>query len=185
MIEIERTFLVKNVPEGLENCKFKEIIDVYFPKIEKHPNLRLRKNGEKYEITRKRPIDGDPSVQQEDTLGLTEEEFYALYHCPGKEVRKIRYYYPCNHKLAEVDVFQDELLGLILIDFEFDSEKEKDDFEVPDFCLADITHEEFIAGGMICGKSYRDIEKELIKWGYYKLLVNDPRTKIIAKRMIR
>ena len=31
MDEIEKTYLVKNLPEGLEDCKHKEIYDIYFP----------------------------------------------------------------------------------------------------------------------------------------------------------
>ena len=66
----------------------------------------------------------------------------------------------------------DLLLGLIVIDFEFKSEEEKKSFVMPDFCLVDITQERFIAGGMICGKKYEDIEEELQKLGYDKLFLN-------------
>lgn len=40
---------------------------------------------------------------------------------------------------------------------------------MPDFCLADITQEDFIAGGMICGKTYADIESEVQRFGYVKI----------------
>ena len=43
---------------------------------------------------------------------------------------------------------------------------------MPDFCLADVTQEKFIAGGMICGKSYEDIEKELKRFNYVKLFLD-------------
>ena len=42
-IELERTFLLKNIPAGLEKCKSIEIIDIYIPKSARHPVLRIRK----------------------------------------------------------------------------------------------------------------------------------------------
>ena len=41
------------------------------------------------------------------------------------------------------------------------TEEEKNKFGMPDFCLADVTQEDFIAGGYLAGKGYVDIEKEL------------------------
>lgn len=48
MIELEKTYLVKKLPKDLLGCKFKEVIDVYFPKESDHPSLRLRKNGDEF-----------------------------------------------------------------------------------------------------------------------------------------
>lgn len=70
---------------------------------------------------------------------------------------------------AEVDVFRDLLAGLVLIDFEFDNEKEKQAFQIPDIALADVTQEEFVAGGALSGKSYSDILPNLQRFDYKKL----------------
>ena len=172
MIELEKTYLVKKLPENLKDCKFKEIIDIYIPKSSEHPKLRLRKNGDKFEITKKEPVNkGDASHQEEQTIKLTETEFNALNDLEGKRVRKLRYYFDYNGRTAEVDVFQDTLKGLVLVDFEFETIEKKDKFEMPDFCLADITQEVFVAGGMICGKSYEDIENDLNRFNYQKLFL--------------
>ena len=170
MIELEKTYLAKSLPDNLKECKSKEIIDVYIPKSSVHPTLRLRKNGDKFELTKKEPVDGDVSRQEEQTIVLTEEEFNDLdKHLDGKRVSKIRYFYDYEGRTAEIDVFQEDLTGLVVVDFEFTDPKDKDDFEMPDFCLADITPEEFIAGGMICGKTYEDIKEDLERFGYQKL----------------
>lgn len=171
MIEIEKTYLAKEIPSDLENCIFKEIIDVYIPKYIDHPNIRLRKNGDKFELTKKELVnDGDASHQTEQTIVLRESEFNTFNkQLEGKRVRKIRYNYNYNNRIAEFDVFQDELSGLVLIDFEFETLEEKDNFKMPDFCLADVTHEIFTAGGMICGKTYEDIKNDLKRFGYNKL----------------
>ena len=172
-IELERTFLAKYLPEGLENCKRKEILDIYIPTEARHPTLRIRKNGKRYEITKKEPLKDDPSGMKEETTTLTQEEFDELNRSlVGKRVRKLRYYYPYNDRVAEVDVFQDLLKGLIVVDFEFPTVEEKNVFKIPEFCLIDITQEEFIAGGMVCGKSYSDIEENLRVLGYKKIITD-------------
>jgi len=173
MIELERTYLAKYLPKGLSNCDSKEIIDIYIPKSSIHPTLRIRKNGSKYEITKKEPVKGnDSSHQREQTIILTESEFKELAQLDGKKTYKIRYCYDYNGRTAEIDVFQGTLKGLIIVDFEFKEIGEKDSFEMPDFCLIDITQEEFIAGGMLCGKSYEDIEDDLKRFNYSKLFLN-------------
>ncbi|MFT4326523.1 MAG: hypothetical protein ACMXYK_03415 [Candidatus Woesearchaeota archaeon] len=170
MIEREKTFLVKSLPKDLHTAPSKEIIDVYFPKTKVHPTLRLRKNGDRFELTKKEPVTkGDASVQKEQTIILTEEEFALFNTLEGKRVHKIRYAYPYKDTIAEFDVFQGPLKGLAVVDFEFESEEEKERFIAPDFCFVDITQEDFIAGGMLCGKRYEDIEEELARFDYERL----------------
>ena len=169
MEEHEKTYLAKKLPD-LSNCEHKEIIDIYIPTTAVHPTLRIRKNGDYYEITKKEPINDDPSHQKEETTTLTAEEFAELSEeLKGKRLHKIRYLYPFEGKTAEIDVFQDELKGLVVVDFEFETVEEKNSFSIPDFCLVDVTAEEFIAGGMLCGKNYTEIERELEKFKYKKL----------------
>ena len=173
-IELERTFLAKQIPEGLKACKSKEIRDIYLPRaIEIHASIRIRKNGDKYEITKKTPIvEGDHSQMLEQNINLTREEFLQLEkEISGRKVSKTRYYYPVNGRIAEVDVFSEALIGLVLIDFEFESVEEKDAFKPPFFCLADVTQEDFIAGGILCGKKYADLEKDLARFGYSRLFL--------------
>jgi CYTH domain-containing protein len=168
MIEIERTFLAKHIPEGIKDGK--EILDIAIPSTARHPNLRIRKYGNKIEITKKEMVNkGDASVHKELTIPLTEEEYKEFSQLEGKRMRKIRYKYDHDGNTAEVDVYQDKLKGLVVIDFEFETTEEKDNFEMPDFCLKDVTQEEVIAGGLLVGKSYEDIEEKLTEFGYKKI----------------
>jgi CYTH domain-containing protein len=172
MIELELTYLAKFLPAGLEKCKHKEIIDVFFPATAEHPVLRLRKNGEKFELTKKEPINkGDSSEQLEQTIILSREEFEVFSQLKGKRFAKERYFFPFNSKTAEIDIYKEGLAGLVLVDFEFKSSEEKKAFKMPDFCLADVTQETFVAGGMLCGKKYSDIEEKLERYGYKKLFL--------------
>ena len=167
MDEFEYTYLAKTIPGDLHRARSKEIFDIYLPKAARHPQLRIRKSGDTYEITKKRTASGtDSSHLIEETIPLTTEEFNELAALEGKRVHKIRYYYPHGGRTYEIDVFQDALAGLVLVDVEFKTREEQLTFSPPDFCGTDITQEEFIAGGMICGKKYADIEGTLKKFGY-------------------
>lgn len=169
-IELEKTYLAKFLPEGLLDCEVKELVDIYVPKNVNHPTLRIRKKGNKFEITKKTPITTrDASRQTEVTIGLDEAEYTALCDTSGKVVKKTRYFFPYKNQRAEIDVFGGELTGLVLVDFEFTSVEQMQAFEMPDFCLVDVTQENFIARGMLCGKKYSDIEEDLIRFGYKKL----------------
>ncbi|MEK6959087.1 MAG: hypothetical protein AABW59_03525 [archaeon] len=172
MIELERTFLAKQLPADLKTCPSKEIIDIYIPKsIEGHAPIRIRKNGDKHEITKKSRVnEGDHTKLLEQTITLSKSEFAALdKEISGRRIHKTRYHYPSNGMTAEFDLFLDALTGLVLIDFEFKSEEEMRAFKPPYFCLAEVGHEDFIRGGVLCGKRYADIEPMLAKYGYQKL----------------
>lgn len=167
--EFELTYLARSLPETLFASPSKEILDIYIPASADHATLRIRKRGEVYEITKKQPVHGsDSSHQIENTIPLTKAEFEELSQIQGKRVRKVRYQYSEENIEYEVDVFQDDLEGLILVDVEFDSTAEKSKFIPPDWLLQDVTQEEFIAGGVLCGKKYSDLEPELSKYEYTK-----------------
>jgi len=177
-IELEYSYLAKELPQGLRSCKSKEMLDIYIPDGIPHAPIRIRKRGEKYEITKKCPEnEDDHSRLIEQTIVLTEKEFLALRNeIKGRRVHKTRYFYPHNGRTAEIDVFMDDLEGLVLIDFEFENEEEKSKFKAPDFCLVrvrgdGIQGENFLAGGMLCGKKYSDLEPKLKKLGYKKLFL--------------
>jgi CYTH domain-containing protein len=170
--EFELTYLIKDVPAGLKDCPSKEILDIYLPAASDHAQLRVRMRGDKYEITKKQPAHGtDSSHQIENTIPLTKEEFDELAQLAGKRVHKIRYYYPEAGIDYEIDVFQDGLLGLILVDVEFTSNEAKAAFVSPTWVLADVTQEKFIAGGVLCGKSIADITTKLAQYAYKQVSI--------------
>jgi len=168
--ELELTFLPRSLPAGVASSPFKEITDLYVPASSAHPGLRIRKAGERLEITKKRPVEeGDASRQLETTISLTEAEHLALSRANGKLVAKRRHYYQEGGRTYEVDVFLGDLSGLVLVEIEFRSAAEKTAFAAPGWCLADVTQEDFIAGGMLAGKRYADIESRLGTFGYKKI----------------
>lgn len=171
-IELELTYLAKKIPEAINSAKPERLLDIYVPESADRPYIRLRQKGGRYEITKKKPVnDNDSSVQTEQTIPLEREEFEALSTASSRKVSKDRYRIETVSGPAEVDVFVSELSGLVLIDFEFDSPEDKEKFQPPDFCLAEVTQELFVAGGQLAGRTYKDIESELQRFNYKPLLV--------------
>jgi adenylate cyclase len=170
MEEIELTYLIKELPQGVKESLKKEMLDIYIPAASEHPILRIRRSGDAYEMTKKEPITGtDSSHQLETTIPLGREEFDELGQLPGKRVEKTRYFYEEGGVQYEVDIFGGALAGLVLADVEFGSMDAKEKFSMPAWCLADVTQEKSIAGGVLAGKSYADIEEKLNAFGYKKI----------------
>jgi CYTH domain-containing protein len=166
-LEQEQTFLAKSLPSGLSSLPNKEIIDMYIPAGSPHAHLRIRKNGDKYVITKKVQLDPqDATTHHEHNIELDEAEFTSFKDIPSRRLSKIRYFYPYKGKTAEIDVFTGKLTGLVLVDFEFSSLAEMKSFVVPDFCLVDVTQEEFVAGGILAGMNYADIADDLARFNY-------------------
>jgi CYTH domain-containing protein len=173
-IELERTFLLRNIP-GLKGCGRIEVEDLYIPKVVNHPTVRIRKIGSRMEITKKTPAKGsDSSEQNENTIPLSSEEYGVLSKLPGNELLKTRYFFRVGDTVAEIDIFHGKLEGLAMVDFEFSSRQAMEAFQPPAFCLAEVTQEHALAGGMLCGKSYRDIEPTLARYGYRKVSFKAP-----------
>ncbi len=170
-LEHELTFLAKELPEGLEGCRKKELLDIMLPTDAKHPDLRIRKQGERHLITRKYPTeDGGKRVFHEFTVPLSPEQFEELERSvKGKRLRKTRYYHEEDGHVFEISVFHDEFEGLVLVDVEFEAGEEIDDFTMPSWCLAEVTGQEWKAGGYLAGRDYEEIEPELERLGYRKL----------------
>jgi CYTH domain-containing protein len=180
-IELEReyTFLLDKLPDDLDGFPSKIIDDIFIPVDVHHPVIRIRRNGDRLMITKKYPdgmaeddAGGDSSHMIEHTIPLSRLEYDALASLPGKRFKKRRFTYRVNGYDAELDVYLDKLAGLATVDFEFNSDEAMKKFVKPVFAGADITHDETLAGGMLCGKSYVDLAPYLAKKYGHKPLEN-------------
>lgn len=155
-LEIEKRFLVRG--EKIEKLKAFIICnsgvkmnDVYIPNGEKHKDLRLRQKGEKYMMTRKRPVkDGDVTTMLETTIDLSREEFEALAQGIDSNVEKERFLVDVEEWRGELDIFSGRHEGLVIVEFEFQNEADLADFEEnAKLDLTDITNVEWLAGGRL------------------------------------
>ena len=136
-MEIERKFLVKQIPINLDQYKRKEMKQAY---IASDPVLRLRCSDSKYSFTFK---NGSGLVRQEFESPLTQAQFEKLWSLvSGNEILKTRYFIPLADGLtAEFDVYAGHLKGLHTVEVEFSSIEQAETFVPPEWFGADVTHD--------------------------------------------
>ena len=135
--EIERKFLVTNIPPDLENYPRNEIVQGYLEIRDDGTEKRVRSKGGRYTHTVK---SGGGLSREETEKEITEEEF--MLHWPktsGKRVQKVRYDIEYGDLLIELDIYSGELEGLIVAEVEFESEEYSAAFEPPNWIGPEIT----------------------------------------------
>jgi CYTH domain-containing protein len=129
--EIERKFLVKELPPNLENCASRPIEQGYFSGNRDGTQVRLRKAGTQHTLTFKR---GRGIKRQEWEIALIPEQFNELWTTTeGRRLRKTRYDVPYGDYLIEVDIYAGQNKGLVVAEVEFDDEKQCEKFQPPDW----------------------------------------------------
>ena len=86
---------------------------------------------------------GRGGVRTELEWPLTRDEFEAAWQqTGGRRVRKTRYRLEYGEHLIELDVFHEELDGLVVAEVEFDSEQSLDAFQPPGWFGREVTEDE-------------------------------------------
>ncbi|WP_058486633.1 CYTH domain-containing protein [Defluviitalea phaphyphila] len=136
-MEIERKFLVNEIPNNLNQYEKKEIIQGY---ISIDPIIRLRKSNYEYYLT----IKSKGHLKREEfELTITKEQFENLWSkVDSATIYKTRYNIPLeNDLIAELDIYKGDLKGLITVEVEFTSEKDSFYFTPPKWFGKDVTHD--------------------------------------------
>ena len=134
-MEIERKYLIKTLPQNLEQYPCKQIEQGYLCT---DPVVRIRRSDDKYTLTYKgRGL----MVREEYNLPLNAEAFSHLREkIDGILIRKRRYLIPYAEKYTiELDIFDGELAPLILAEVEFPSEEKANAFVPPEWFGEDVT----------------------------------------------
>ena len=135
--EIERKFLVRKLPDDLENYPHTEMSQGYLALGADGVQVRLRKNGSQHSLTYKR---GTGNVREEREVELTPEQFNTLWPATaGKQLAKRRYRIPLGSRVVEIDLYQGRHEGLVVAEVEFEEEQSARDFVPPDWLGEDVT----------------------------------------------
>ena len=133
--EIERKYLVKQVPENLASYPFHEIEQGYLCT---EPVVRIRRQDEEYYLTYKSK---GLMILEEYNLPLTEDAYFHLREkIDGRLISKRRYLIPLDPYTIELDVFHSPKDDLILAEVEFPSEEDALTFTPPDWFGEDVTN---------------------------------------------
>ncbi|MBW8190245.1 CYTH domain-containing protein [Neiella marina] len=136
--EVERKFLVKELPD-LANADQTSIRQGYLTQPDDSVEVRIRQKGSKYFMTLK---SGEGLVRNENEMTISEQQFVQLWpNTIGQRVEKTRWKGKLDNNLCfELDVFEGALAPLRLVEVEFESVEQTDDFEVPTWFGQDVTH---------------------------------------------
>lgn len=132
-IEIERKFLVKELPE-LTSYVCDEIQQGYLSDEE-----RIRKQSDVYTHTIKKEFES--GYREEIEKVITKEKYNELWPLTkGRRISKVRYLIPLEDELKiELDVFGGENKGLVLGEVEFDSREKAERFIPPTWLGKEVT----------------------------------------------
>ena len=136
-MEIERKFLIKELPEGYLNYPFRQIEQGYLCT---EPVVRVRREDSEYYLTYK---SFGLLAREEYNLPLTKESYeHLIAKADGNVLTKKRYLIPVegDEKLTiELDVFEGKFQGLVLAEVEFESVEEANEFVPPVWFGEDVT----------------------------------------------
>ena len=134
-MEIERKYLIPNLPVDLDQYECRQIEQGY---LNTDPVVRIRKSDDKYTLTYK---GSGLMCREEYNLPLNADAFAHLKEkIDGILIQKKRYLIPLTEKLTiELDVFDGELAPLRLAEVEFETKKDAEDFVPPSWFGEDVT----------------------------------------------
>ena len=139
-LEIERKYLIKNLPDNLSDYECHPLIQGY---LNTSPVVRVRKEDDSYYLTYK----GSGLLAREEyNLPLDEHSFLHLIgKADGNVISKQRYKIPyaVSEKMftIELDVFDAPFAPLVIAEVEFTNEKEANAFIAPDWFDKEVTYD--------------------------------------------
>lgn len=135
--EIERKFLVdpSRLPDPDESRS--KLVEQGYVLACENGEVRLRTDGKSQTLTVKK---GAGISRQETEVAITPEQFTALWTTTeGARLRKRRYTVALDRHTVEIDVYLDDLAGLIVAEVEFPSLAEARTFVPPAWFGPEVT----------------------------------------------
>lgn len=135
-VEIERKFLVGELPEGYLSAPSAQLRQGYLL-VAPDGSARLRDADGTRTLTVK---SGSGLVRSEHEITITRDQFEALWPATtGRRLEKRRYRMPAGDLTFEIDVFGGDLSGLLLVEAEFESEAAAAAFVPPHWFGTEVT----------------------------------------------
>jgi CYTH domain-containing protein len=138
-LEIERKFLVDRLPGAPGAPSGATIRQGYLIAAENGTELRIRQKRDRFFQTVKR---GEGLSRTEIEIELSPDQFEQLWpYTEGRRVSKTRYTVPVGDHFAEIDRFDGDLTGLVLVEVEFASIEASRQFSPPEWFGVEVTED--------------------------------------------
>lgn len=134
-MEIERKYLIKQLPDHLESYAHDEISQAY---VSTDPVIRIRRKNDTYLLT----VKSEGLLAREEVEMLLSPESFAHLSTKtdGIIIEKTRYKIPEEHGLLiELDVFHGAYEGFIMAEIEFPDVAAANSYQPPAWFGADVT----------------------------------------------
>ncbi len=156
-MEIERKFLVKELPEHLEKYEAKQIEQAYLCT---NPVVRIRKKNEDYILTYK---SSGMMERIEEEMPLTKEGYEHLREkADGNIITKTRYLIPQENGLViELDRFLGIFSGFLMAEVEFETVEQAKAYEPPKWFVKDVTYDKNCHNSCMSQMSKEKVEQFL------------------------
>ena len=162
-MEIERKFLVRQLPPDLEQYDKQKLEQAY---LSRSPVIRVRRMDAQYVLTLK----GKGFLQREEhELPLTEAEYQQLLaKTDGRRITKDRYCIPCGSHVIELDVFAPPLAPLMLAEVEFSTAEEAQTFCPPDWFGPEVTYDASYSNAALSEQKADEVPVRPGRYRHYK-----------------
>lgn len=135
--EIERKFLLEQLPRGLKKFPHTRIAQGYLAIGADRSHVRLRRRGRDCTLTFKR---GPARGREEREISLSAAQFKTLWPATaGARLTKTRYNVRWEDILIEIDVYHGSNAGLIVAEVEFADKKSFARFQPPAWLGREVT----------------------------------------------
>ncbi len=158
VLEIERKYLIKNIPFDPEEYPHYEISQGY---VSTNPAVRIRKKNDRYILTIKT---GGLLARQEFEKEIDEKDFNELSEMvSGNIITKTRYKIPYMGHTIELDIFHEDFDGLIYAEVEFESLEDAKSFIAPDYFYKEVTDDGSYQNASLSSLSKKEIRDFLTR----------------------
>ena len=137
--EIERKFLIKQLPNDLKRSRSLMIEQGYLATEPAGRQVRIRKTGRSASLAFKVRRG---THREEREIKLSPKQFAALWPgTAGRRLRKVRYEIPWKNVLIEIDIYRGRHTGLIVAEVEFRDRSSARRFKAPWWLGREVTGE--------------------------------------------
>jgi len=137
--EIERKFLIKQLPDDLKRLRSLIIEQGYLATEPAGRQVRVRKTGRSASLAFKVRRG---THREEREIKLSPKQFAALWPgTAGRRLRKVRYEIPWKNVLIEIDIYRGRHAGLVVAEVEFPDRASARRFKAPWWLGREVTGE--------------------------------------------
>lgn len=134
--EIERKYLVKQIPGNLNSYRHHELEQGY---LSTSPVVRVRRRDDEYILTYK---SSGLMIRKEVELPLDRKSYaHLIAKSDGIIISKTRYIIPDGSYNIELDIFHGQLEGFVMAEVEFDSKEAAESYQPPCWFSKEVTND--------------------------------------------